>query len=46
MPSLRDVDRTIALPILMMNRYGDGLVKNLMGYGDPAADVAAAQRQK
>ena len=46
MPSLRDVDRTIALPILMMNRYGDGLVKNLMGYGDPAADVEAAQRKK
>ena len=44
-PSLRDVDRTIAIPFLMMNRYGDGLVKNLMGYGNPEEDLAAILSQ-
>ena len=44
-PSLKDVDCTIAIPFLMMNRYGDGLVKSLMGYGNPEEDLAAILRQ-
>lgn len=38
-PDLADVEHTVDMPMLMLQRYGDGLVKNLMGFGDPAADI-------
>ena len=38
-PSLKDVDVTVNLPILMLLHYGDALLKSIMGYGDPAADI-------
>ena len=39
LPSLRDVERVVDMPIMMLQRYGDGLAKNLMGFGNPAADI-------
>lgn len=42
-PSSRDIERTVDVTFLMMDRYGDGLVKNLMGFGDPEADIKAAE---
>ena len=38
-PSLEDVERCVDVPFFMMQRYGDGLVKNLMGFGNPEADI-------
>ena len=38
-PSLTDIEFTVDLPMLMLQRYGDGLVKNLMGFGSPEADI-------
>ena len=35
-PSLRDVERVVDIPYLMMDRFGDGLVRCLMGVGGPA----------
>ena len=42
-PDERDVERVVDLPLLMFRRYGDGLAKALMGFGDPEADIAAAE---
>ena len=42
-PSQANVERTVDVTFLMMDRYGDGLVKNLMGFGDPEADIKAAE---
>ena len=38
-PSLADVEHVVDMPMLMLQRYGDGLVKNLMGFGSPEADI-------
>lgn len=38
-PSLKDIEFNVDIPFVMMDRYGDGLAKNLMGFGDPARDV-------
>lgn len=38
-PTLDDVERVVDIPFLMLQRYGDGLVKNLMGFGDPESDI-------
>lgn len=43
-PSMRDVERIVDMPILMMQRYGDGLVKNMMGYGNPKDDIEEIER--
>lgn len=40
-PSLYDVARCICLSYKMFEQYGDALVKTLMGYGDPEADIKA-----
>lgn len=40
-PSFEDVQRCVTMGFLMFNKYGDGLVKTLMGYGDPEADIKA-----
>jgi len=38
-PSLRDVEHVVDIPMLMLQRYGDGLVKNIMGFGNPESDI-------
>lgn len=38
-PSLEDVQRCVTMGFLMFNKYGDALVKNLMGFGSPEADI-------
>ena len=40
-PSIKDVELVIDMGFLMFQRFGDGLVKNLMGFGDPAEDIKA-----
>lgn len=42
-PSLMDVERCVDVGFFMLQRYGDGLVKNLMGYGNPEADIKAIE---
>lgn len=44
-PSLKDIEITVDVTMLMLQRYGDGLVKNLMGFGDPERDVAAMEEK-
>ena len=43
-PSQSDVERIVDVGVLMMERYGDGLVKNLMGFGNPAQDIEEAEK--
>ena len=45
-PSHQDVERVVDCPFMMFNRYGNGLVKALMGFGDPEADIAMAEGQQ
>lgn len=42
-PSQEDIERVVDMPVMMLERYGDGLVKNLMGFGDPEADIKAIE---
>lgn len=35
LPSMDDVERVVDVTFLMMQRYGDGLCKLIMGYGEP-----------
>jgi len=42
-PDLRDVESSVDLPYLMLERYGNGLLKNIMGFGDPENDIAAIE---
>ncbi len=42
-PSQKDVERTVDMSFLMMDRYGDGLAKNLMGFGNPEQDIREAE---
>ena len=39
-PSKEDVARVIELPMVMLERCGDALFRNMTGQGDPAADAA------
>lgn len=39
LPNLKDIELIADLPMLMLQRYGDGLVKNMMGFGSPEADI-------
>lgn len=43
MPSMSDIEFVVDLPMMMLQRYGDGLVKNLMGFGTPEADIRAIE---
>ena len=45
-PQMADVGKVVALSFLMLDRFGDGLMNAMMGVGDPAADVAAAQAKQ
>ncbi len=38
-PSLADVERCVDVGYFMLKMYGDGLAKNLMGFGNPEADI-------
>lgn len=38
-PPLKDVERCVDIGSLMFQRYGNGLVKSLMGFGNPEADI-------
>lgn len=42
-PSLSEVEFTTDICFLMFKKYGDGLAKNLFGFGDPARDYDAAE---
>ena len=43
-PPLADVEFVVDVSFLMMKRYGNGLVKCLMGFGDPERDIEEAER--
>ncbi|MCR4706590.1 MAG: YbjN domain-containing protein [Clostridiales bacterium] len=38
-PSPQDVARILSMPVIMMERYGEGLVKCMMGLGDPEEEI-------
>lgn len=42
-PNQQNIEIIVDMPYHMFDRYGDGLVKALMGFGDPEADIAAAE---
>lgn len=42
-PGLKDVERAVDTSLLMLDHYGDGLIKNMMGYGNPEADIRAIE---
>ena len=42
-PEFDNVEWVVDMPGAMFRRYGDGLAKALMGFGDPEADIAAAE---
>lgn len=39
LPSREDLGRVIKKGIIALEQYGDGLLKNMMGFGDPEADI-------
>ena len=43
LPDSEDIDRAILVIGLMMDRYGDGLLRNMMGIGDPEEDIRAIE---
>ena len=45
-PQMKDVERVLDVPFLMMQRYGNGLMKNLMGIGYPEEDIREAQNDQ
>ncbi len=44
-PPIKDVERVVDMGFLMFQRFGDGLIKNLMGFGNPAEDIKAITNQ-
>ena len=43
LPNSADIDNAILVVGLMMERYGDGLLKNMMGIGHPEEDIRAIE---
>lgn len=43
-PDPKDVEHVVDLPFLMMHRYGNGLAKAIMGFGNPEQDIAEAEK--
>ena len=43
-PSMQDINRIVCFPIQIFNWFGNGLIKTLMGFGDPKADVEEAKK--
>ena len=44
MPDIKEVELSVDLSFLMMKRYGNGLAKALMGFGEPEKDIAEAEK--
>lgn len=42
-PNPENIELIVDMPYHMFKKYGNGLVKALMGVGDPEADIAAAE---
>ena len=42
-PNRENIEVGVDMPYHMFKKYGDGLVKALMGFGTPEADIAAAE---
>ena len=42
-PHRENVEFAVDFPVRMLEKYGDGLVKSLMGFGNPEEDIAAAE---
>ena len=42
-PSIKDIERVVDICHLRMQKYGNGLAKALMGFGDPARDIEEAE---
>lgn len=38
------MELSVDLSFLMMKRYGNGLAKALMGFGEPEKDIAEAEK--
>lgn len=38
-PAVEDVERIVDVTYFMVQLYGDGLVKNIMGFGNPEQDI-------
>ncbi len=43
LPDAQCIEVVVDMPFHMFKKYGDGLVKALMGFGNPKADIAAAE---
>ena len=43
LPNSADIDNAILVVGLMMERYGDGLLRNMMGIGHPEEDIRAIE---
>ena len=44
-PAQKDIERIVDLSFMMMDRYGNGLIKAIMGIGDPKADIEEAEKR-
>ena len=44
-PSLKHIGRIAFIPFMMLDKYGDGLAKNLMGLGEPEKDIAKIENE-
>ena len=45
-PDIDDIGWTIDIGFLMLEKYGDGLLKNIMGFGNPEQDIAEAEAEQ
>lgn len=43
-PDIREVEVSVDLSFMMMKRYGNGLAKAIMGFGEPEKDIAEAEK--
>ncbi len=44
-PSPQDTERVIIMPVLMMEQFGEGLVRCMMGVGNPAEEAEKTRRK-
>ena len=44
-PSPQDAERVIIMPVLMLEQFGEGLVRCMLGVGNPAEEAAKAGRK-
>ena len=43
-PAMEDIEHACDICFLMFRRYGNGLVKNLMGFGSPEEDIRDCEK--